>query len=54
MKTWSMAPSHTIVKFGPNWNAALETGEILVGDDVSIKLDVPFLRQAWYDERRLP
>lgn len=30
--------------FGLNWNAALETGGILVGDDVTITLDVQFVK----------
>jgi len=30
--------------FGLTWNAALETGGILVGDDVTITLDVEFLK----------
>ncbi len=30
--------------FGLNWNAALETGGILVGDEVAISLDVQFLK----------
>jgi polyisoprenoid-binding protein YceI len=30
--------------FGLNWNAALETGGILVGDDVTITLDIQFLK----------
>ncbi len=30
--------------FGLTWNAALETGGILVGDDVTITLDVQFVR----------
>lgn len=30
--------------FGLNWNAALETGGILVGDDVTITLDVEFVK----------
>lgn len=32
--------------FGLNWNAALETGGILVGEDVNITLDVQFVKQA--------
>lgn len=32
--------------FGLNWNAALETGGILVGEDVAITLDVQFIKQA--------
>lgn len=32
--------------FGLTWNAALETGGILVGDDVTIALDVQFVKQA--------
>src|SRR5215469_8572736 len=30
--------------FGLNWNAALETGGILVGEDVQISLDVEFIK----------
>lgn len=30
--------------FGLNWNAALETGGILVGEEVSISLDVQFIQ----------
>ena len=30
--------------FGLTWNAALETGGILVGDDVPITLDVEFVK----------
>ncbi|HEV2383580.1 MAG TPA: YceI family protein, partial [Terriglobia bacterium] len=30
--------------FGLAWNAALETGGFLVGDDVSITLDVQFIK----------
>jgi polyisoprenoid-binding protein YceI len=30
--------------FGLNWNAALETGGILVGDDVHITLEVQFIK----------
>jgi polyisoprenoid-binding protein YceI len=30
--------------FGLTWNAALETGGILVGDEVTITLDVQFLK----------
>jgi polyisoprenoid-binding protein YceI len=30
--------------FGLNWNAALETGGILVGDEVTITLDVQFVK----------
>jgi polyisoprenoid-binding protein YceI len=30
--------------FGLTWNAALETGGILVGDDVTLTLDVQFLK----------
>ena len=32
--------------FGLTWNAALEAGGFLVGDDVSINLDVQFVKQA--------
>lgn len=31
--------------FGLTWNAALETGGILVGDDVAISLDIEFIKQ---------
>jgi len=30
--------------FGLNWNAALETGGILVGEDIHIALDVQFIQ----------
>ena len=30
--------------FGLTWNAALETGGILVGDEVTINLDVEFVK----------
>ena len=30
--------------FGLTWNAALETGGILVGDDIFITLDVQFIK----------
>jgi LysR substrate binding domain len=34
--------------FGLTWNAALETGGVLVGDEVTIDLDVQFVKsQAW-------
>jgi polyisoprenoid-binding protein YceI len=32
--------------FGMTWNAALEAGGVLVGDDVSITLDVSLIQQA--------
>lgn len=32
--------------FGLAWNAALEAGGVLVGDDVNISLDVQFVKQA--------
>ncbi len=32
--------------FGLNWNAALEAGGFLVGDDVAISLDVQFIKAA--------
>jgi polyisoprenoid-binding protein YceI len=32
--------------FGLTWNAALEAGGVLVGDDVTITLDVQFIKQA--------
>lgn len=32
--------------FGLTWNAALETGGILVGEDVTISLDIQFVKQA--------
>lgn len=31
--------------FGLTWNSALETGGVLVGEDVSISLDVEFIKQ---------
>lgn len=32
--------------FGLTWNAALEAGGVLVGDDVTITLDVQFVKKA--------
>ena len=32
--------------FGLTWNAALEAGGLLVGDDVSISVDVQFVKEA--------
>ena len=32
--------------FGLTWNAALEAGGVLVGDDISISLDVQFVKQV--------
>ena len=32
--------------FGLTWNAALETGGVLVGDDVTITLDVQFVKAS--------
>jgi len=32
--------------FGLTWNSALETGGVLVGEDVHIELDVQFIKQA--------
>lgn len=32
--------------FGLTWNAALETGGILVGEEVSLSLDLQFVKQA--------
>ena len=32
--------------FGLHWNAALETGGVLVGDDVQITIDVELTRKA--------
>jgi polyisoprenoid-binding protein YceI len=32
--------------FGLNWNTALETGGVLVGEDVTITLDVQFVKAA--------
>ncbi len=31
-------------EFGLTWNAALETGGVLVGDDVTIALEVQFVK----------
>lgn len=33
-------------EFGLSWNAALETGGVLVGDDVHITLDVQFVKKS--------
>jgi polyisoprenoid-binding protein YceI len=30
--------------FGLTWNAALETGGVLVGEDVTITLDIQFIK----------
>jgi polyisoprenoid-binding protein YceI len=32
--------------FGLGWNAALETGGFLVGEDVSLTLDVQFIKAS--------
>ncbi|MDR3606615.1 MAG: YceI family protein [Oligoflexia bacterium] len=32
--------------FGLNWNAALEAGGVLVGDDITINLDLQFMKKA--------
>jgi len=32
--------------FGLTWNAALETGGVMVGEDVTITLDLEFVKQA--------
>lgn len=43
------ASAHTRInrkEFGLVWNAALETGGVLVGDDVDITLDIEFTKQA--------
>lgn len=32
--------------FGLTWNAALEAGGVLVGDDVTISLDIQFVKKA--------
>ena len=32
--------------FGLTWNAALETGGVLVGDEVTITLEVEFVKAA--------
>jgi polyisoprenoid-binding protein YceI len=32
--------------FGLTWNAALETGGLMVGEDISITLDLQFVKQA--------
>jgi polyisoprenoid-binding protein YceI len=40
---------HTKIKrkeFGLTWNAALETGGVLVGDEVSITLDIQFVKNV--------
>jgi len=43
-----MAPSASTVisrkDFGLTWNAALETGGILVGEEATIDLDVEFVK----------
>ncbi len=37
-------PSTTRKDFGLTWNAALKTGGILVGDEVTITLEVEFVK----------
>ena len=32
--------------FGLSWNAALEAGGVLVGDEISVELEVEFMRKA--------
>ena len=32
--------------FGLNWNAALEAGGFLVGDDVAVSLDLQFVKKG--------
>ncbi len=32
--------------FGLTWNAALEAGGLMVGEDISITLDLQFVKQA--------
>lgn len=43
---WSAKTEVDRKEFGVNWNAALESGGFLVGDDVKIQLDVEASRQA--------
>ena len=38
------APGLTAKDFGLNWNAALEAGGLLVGEEVTITLDVEFVQ----------
>jgi polyisoprenoid-binding protein YceI len=33
-------------EFGLNWNAALETGGVLVGEDVKIQAEIQLAQQA--------
>lgn len=33
-------------EFGLNWNAALETGGVLVGDEVKVELDIQAIKEA--------
>ena len=33
-----------ILLFGLTWNAALETGGVLVGDEVTMTLDIEFIK----------
>jgi polyisoprenoid-binding protein YceI len=42
-----VASASTVISrkdFGLTWNAALETGGVLVGDEVTIDLDVQFVK----------
>jgi len=42
---WNIDPTKINRKdFGLTWNSALETGGILVGDGVTISLDVEFVK----------
>jgi len=34
------------IDFGLTWNAALETGGVLVGEDVKISAEIQFVKQA--------
>ena len=40
ISTWNIDPAHTVAE----WNAALETGGILVGHDVTITLEAEFVK----------
>lgn len=33
-------------EFGLTWNAALEAGELMLGEDISITLELGFVKQA--------
>ncbi len=41
----SPSPRKAWIETGPTWNVALETGGVLVGDEVTIDIEVELIRQ---------